>query len=207
MHLKRNKVDKKWPIPRKGTKYVVSPKGNFEIGIPLLIVLRDMLKLGKNRKEVKKILNQGFIEVNNRVRKDEKFPVLMFDLISVDKEKTYRLIVKNKKFALNEEKSNEKISKVLGKTILKNNKTQINLFGGLNYITDKKIRVGDSVVIDFAKNEISKVIPLEKGKEIIVIRGKHICETGKIKETEEQIAEVILEEKQIEISLEDLMAI
>ena len=56
MYLKRQKVPKNWSIHRKGTKYVVRPRANFEKGVPLLIVLRDMMKVVQNRKEAKKAL-------------------------------------------------------------------------------------------------------------------------------------------------------
>ena len=53
MHLKRQNTPKSWPIHRKGTKYIVRPQFNPRKGVPILILLRDMLKVAKNRKEVK----------------------------------------------------------------------------------------------------------------------------------------------------------
>ena len=53
MHLKRQKIPKKWPVPRKGTTYVVKPSFNLKHGIPILVILRDILGLAQNKKEVK----------------------------------------------------------------------------------------------------------------------------------------------------------
>ena len=55
-HLKRQETSKIWPIERKGTKFIVKPASNNSNGMPVLTVLRDVLKLVQNRKEVKKII-------------------------------------------------------------------------------------------------------------------------------------------------------
>jgi ribosomal protein S4E len=44
-HLTRQEVPREWPIPRKGSVYVVRPDKEIEKGIPILILLRDVLKL------------------------------------------------------------------------------------------------------------------------------------------------------------------
>ena len=51
--------------------------------MPLLIILRDMLKIGRNRGEIKQILNSGSVEVNGKVRKNDKFPVKAFDIVKI----------------------------------------------------------------------------------------------------------------------------
>src|SRR3989344_5607415 len=116
MHLKRTQTSKKWPIPRKGTKFVVRPRREIAKGVPLLIILRDMLRLGQNRKEIKQILNKGEIEVNGKIRRDDKFQVLLFDIIKIKSiDKVYTLIItKAKKFSIVGARE-EKISKVIGK--------------------------------------------------------------------------------------------
>ena len=60
-HLKRQEVPTNWPIKRKGTTFVVRPDTNLKLGIPILIVLRDILKLTKDRKETEKILYNEFV--------------------------------------------------------------------------------------------------------------------------------------------------
>jgi small subunit ribosomal protein S4e len=208
MHLKRQKTDKKYPIKRKGTKFVVRPRHSFGKGVPLLIVLRDMLKICKNRKEAKQILNNGFIEVNGKKRKDERFQVVLFDIVNlIPLKKIYQMVIKNKRFSLQEKKENQKISKIVNKKILKKNKIQINLYTGENFITKEKIKTGDSVIFDFSEKKIKKIIPLEKGSKIIVIKGKHIGDYGKIESKEGNTARIEIEDKKIEISLKDIMAV
>ena len=57
MHLKRQEAPKNWPVFRKGTKYVVRSEFDIQKGIPILIILRDMLKIAQNRKEAKRIIH------------------------------------------------------------------------------------------------------------------------------------------------------
>lgn len=82
-HLKRQSVPKSWPIPRKGTTFVVKPNFGFSKGMPLLIILRDMLKIAKDRKEVKKAIHFKSILVNGREARDEREGILLFDVITI----------------------------------------------------------------------------------------------------------------------------
>ncbi|RLG15673.1 hypothetical protein DRN69_02690, partial [Candidatus Pacearchaeota archaeon] len=104
MHLKRQKVPKNWPIERKGTAYVVRPRSNLNKGIPILIILRDLLKIAQNKKEVKKALHLKQILLNGKAVRDEKQSVLLFDIITiVPSKKNYRIeLSKNKKFKFTE---------------------------------------------------------------------------------------------------------
>jgi len=132
MHLKRQEVPKSWPTYRKGTKYVVRPFSAPGAGVPLLLVLRNMLGLASNRKEAKRAIFLKHILVNARVPGDEKKPVLLFDTVSViPSGKSYRLDLAEKgKFTLVEIKTSEadkKAAKIVDKKVLKGKKMQLNL--------------------------------------------------------------------------------
>jgi len=195
-HLKRQKVPKSWPIHRKGTKYVVRPNFNLQRGIPVLIILRDMLKLAQNRKEVKKALHLKHILLNNRIVKDEKNSTLLFDTLTITPlQKYYRIeLLKKGVFKLeeiNESEANKKISKIINKKTLKNKKTQLNLFDGRNFTSDIKCKVNDSVLIDFKEKKIKKCLPLKEKAKVIVFAGKHSGEKGvidKIKQERKMIS-------------------
>ncbi|OGJ21393.1 hypothetical protein A3K73_09170 [Candidatus Pacearchaeota archaeon RBG_13_36_9] len=205
MHLKRQEIGKSWPIPRKGTKYLVVASHEKKNGIPMLIVLRDMMKLGKNRKEVKKMLSEGVVSVNGRVVREDKFALLPFDALSINK-KTYKLGFSDKgKFQVNEAGKEEMILKVLGKKILKNKRIQLNLLYGKNILSNEKVNVGDSVLIKDRK--IIKVIPLEAGREAIAFAGKHRGRKGEIKKVQVGAALLSSNDEKINIPTRDLMAI
>ena len=214
MHLKRQKVPKNWPIPRKGTTYVVRPSFSLNKGIPILIILRDILKLAQNRKEVKKALISKQILLNDRVVKDEKHNALLFDVVKIiPLKKNYRIeIFENKKFGVKEIKeieSNSKIAKITNKKILKGGKTQLNLSDGNNFISKLKCKTNDSVIINFKKKGIEGCIPLKEKTKVIVFDGKHSGKKGVIHkiDTKNKITEIIVEKNKINVLIKQLMVV
>ncbi len=205
MHLKRQAAGKSWSIPRKGTKYLIVASHEKKNGVPMLIVLRDMMKLGRNRKEVKKMLSEGMISVNGRIVREDSFSLLPFDILIINK-KTYEIGFSDKgKFKVNESSKEERILKVLGKKVLKNKLIQLNLLYGKNILSDEKVRVGDSVLIKDKK--IARVIPLEVGREAAVFAGKHRGRKGEIKKVQDGITLLSSNDEKINIPTKDLMAI
>ncbi len=186
MHLKRQEVPKSWPIYRKGTKYVVRPSSDLQSGIPLLIILRDMLKIVQNRKEARRVIFLKYILVNNKIPRDEKNSVLLFDTLSlVPAKKNYRLDLSEKgKFELaeiNENEINKKAVKVVDKRVLKGKKIQLNLQDGRNLLSDIKCGVNDSVLINFKEKKVEKCLPLKENARAIVFVGKHSGKRGNIR--------------------------
>jgi small subunit ribosomal protein S4e len=191
MHKKRTETPKSWPIARKvrTQRFIAKPSHAADKSITILVLLRDMLKLAANRKEVKFILNNKEVKVNNKIRKNEIFPLSSFDVISLEKlNKYYRIEIVNKKFKLKEiskEESSLKIVKISGKKNLLKGKFQINLSDGVNFITDLKFNVGDSVLLNTSSMKIEKILPLKIGANIEVTSGKHVGKRGKILDIEE----------------------
>jgi len=189
MYLKRQGVPKRWPVYRKGTKYVVRPSINLETGVPLLIVLRDMLKIAQNRKEVRRVIFLKQVLVNNKIPRDEKNPVFLLDTISLlPMKKNYRLDLSGRgKFELREIKeseANRKPAKVMDKKILKGKKVQLNLQDGRNFLSDVDCGISDSVLIDFKEKKIAKCLPLKETSRAMVFAGKHSGKRGNIKSTD-----------------------
>ncbi|MBS3074179.1 hypothetical protein J4447_01855 [Candidatus Pacearchaeota archaeon] len=216
MYLKRAKSPRTWPIKRKGTKYVAVPSHNISRGLPLLIILRDYLKLGSTRREIKKALALGAVYVNGKQIKEDKYGLTLNDVITLrsgnNYEESYRLTYSdNRKFSLDKisrEESNEKTSKVVGKKILKGRKIQISLLDGRTMISKPDIKIGSSVLIDLKSKKVKKVIPLQKNSEIIVISGKHIGKKGKVEEVlDEGVVRVAFGSKKIGLKLESIMAL
>lgn len=184
-HLKRQEMPKTWPVRRKGTAYIVRPKFGLKKGIPLLIVLRDILKVAKDRKEVKKAIYEKKILINSRSGRNEKEVLQLFDsLCLIPSKKYYRITLSEKgKFKLEEIKENdseEKISKVINKKILKGKKIQLNLSDGRNFFSDIKCKVNDSVIVDLKNKKIKECLSLNKEAEAFIIEGKHTGKKGKI---------------------------
>jgi len=211
-YLKRQKAPKNWPIERKGTTYVVGSNFNPEKGVPVLIILRDILKIAQNRRDVKKIIHAKQALLNNKPIKDEKNNLLLFDILNViPTNKFYQMGLSNKgKFKIKEidkKDSGKKIAKIINKKMIKGKKIQLNLSDGTNFLSDVKCNVKDSVLIDFAKREIETIIPLQEKAKTIVLEGKHAGETGVIHKIKDKTAEVKIEDKNVEILIKQLMAI
>ena len=207
MHKTRNETPKTWPIARKGTKYIVVASHNKRAGIPLLILLRDILKIAKKRKEVERILRDGKIKVNGKIVRDEKYALLLLDILNIG-EKNYKLILENRKFKFEDTKEKEKIAKIIGKKILHKGKVQINLNDGRNLIVKEKMNIGDSLAINF-EGKITRKIELKENSKIIVISGSHIGEEGKVEKInrEKKTAEININKKKVNLDLKRIMAI
>jgi small subunit ribosomal protein S4e len=213
-HLSRQEKPKKWPVEKKGTTYLVSPNSNTKEGMPLLTILRDVLKIADNRKEVKAMIHERQVLVNEKPSTDEKHSVLFFDTMKIiPLKKNYRLELTEKgKFNLNEIKENEaerKITKIANKKILKGKKAQLNFSDGRNILSDVKCNMNDSAVINFKENKIEKILPLKEKARVIVFAGKHAGKTGVIENLnlEEKTAKVKTSEKEINILIKQIMVI
>ncbi|MFH1133156.1 MAG: S4 domain-containing protein [Nanoarchaeota archaeon] len=180
-HLKRLAMPKSWPIERKGITFVTRPKPgthSFAQGMPISLVFRDVLKLAENIREVRYILQKTEVKVDGKRRKDEHFLLGLMDVLEFPG-KAYRMLISTKgKLVLVEEKHpQEKPCKVVGKRLVKG-KVQIALHDGTTLLTDKPMKVGDSIVLK--QRQISEVLPFKEGSKVFLTGGKHVGETGTI---------------------------
>lgn len=187
-HLKTLTAPVTWPIKRKGQKFVIRPKPGklFSISMPLAIYLKNVLKYCKTLKEVKTILNDKEIIVDGKRRKDPKYLLGLMDVLSIPiADEYYRVLLnKSKKLVLNKiskEESQFKISKIIGKTKLKKDNLQINLYDGKNLLVkEDKFSVGDSIKITLPDNKIKNTFKFEKGSYVFIIGGSKVGEHGTI---------------------------
>ncbi len=211
-YLKRQKVPKNWPVKQKGSTYVVKPRFGFEKGIPVLIILRDILKLAENRREARKIIHNQQMLLNNKPIKDDKCNVLLFDVLSIaDSNKFYRMnLSKRGKLEISEigsEEAGRKIAKVIGKKVLKGKKKQLNLSDGRNFFSDLECKRNDSVVVNLFEKKIEKCVPLKEKSKVIVFEGKHAGKSGEVKSIKDSVAEVKIDNKDVNILTKQIMAV
>jgi small subunit ribosomal protein S4e len=216
MYLKRSNTSKSWPIPRKGTKYLAMPRHNQSESISLIIVLRDILKLVQNKKELKSVLNEGKIKVNQKVVKETNYPLALFDIISIPEiKKNYKAnLSKTKKFIFDEISEKEAESrplKIINKKVLSKGLVQLNLINGRNILSKEKARTGDTVILNLKENKIIKIIPLEKGRNCFIIEGKHIGKEGKIedlvKRGDKKLAKIIWNKEKINVWVKNIIVL
>lgn len=189
-HLKRYKAPESWPIHPKENKWTVktSPGSHaLEESMPLLLVVRDILKVADTAREAKIIINKGDILVDGRPRKDYKFPVGFMDVIEIPKSgKVYRVLPNEKGrlilHPITKRNKGFKLCRVVDKITLKDGKTQLNLHDGRNLLTEEEYSSADVLKLKVPKQEIKDHIKFESGTLGLVTGGKHIGERGTIKD-------------------------
>lgn len=188
-HQKRVTVPRSWPIHRKIHQWVAksSPGPHCaEDSMPLLTVIRDMLKITDNAREAKRILYEGNVLVDGNVKKDYKLPVGMFDIISVPLLNQQYRVLKDTRgmfyFSPIEQSDAKKLVKIVDKTMLKGNKQQLNLSDGSNKLAEGEFKGSDSLILSIPERNIEDRIEFKVGNTAMVIGGKHTGRIGKIKD-------------------------
>lgn len=181
--MKIHKKDKVWVIrPSPGPHAL-------EDSVPMGVLLRDYLKLGENLKEIKYILHNTEVLVDGRRVKAERFPLGLLDQVSIPKiEKYYIMLVDSNARLYPKEVIKAKIGtnlcKLVGKTVLKGGKIQLNLYDGKNVLVDakdsKKYTVGGTLVLKVPEMTITGFMERAKGKTAIISKGRHSGRIGTI---------------------------
>lgn len=189
-HLKRQQAPTFWTIKRKEAIWSINTSPgphNFGSSIPVTVLLRDMLNYATTRKEASHISNQGKIKIDGKPRLDDKFPVGLMDVVSLpDASESYRVLpAKGGRLKLHQIKGDEigfKLCRIIGKTILRNNVTQLRLHDGRTLVvsTGSPYKVNDVLKIKVPSQEIMEHISFKDQLQIIITGGRSQGETGMI---------------------------
>ena len=184
-HLKRIAAPATWMVDRKERKFIAMPKGSFKMamGMPLVTVLKDVLKLVATRREGKRVLNSKEILVNGVRRKDEKFMMGLMDVLIIkDIGKSYRMLLdKNNILRLvpvTESEASVKLGKVTGKRSIRKGLIQLTLHDGRSLLGATAHSTGDTVVLALPKGDITQHFKLESGCQAYLIGGSNVGRTG-----------------------------
>ena len=188
-HQKGVTVPRSWPIARKTHKWVAkSSPGphSSEASMPLLMVVRDMLKLADNAREVKRILYEGKVLVDGKAVRHPRLPIGIFDVISIPLlDSQYRMLKDARGMfylSLLEPGKVRKLARIENKTALKAKKQQINLSDGSNLLAEGDFKTGDSLVLSIPDRNIEDRIELKVGNLAMIVGGKHTGQIGKVKD-------------------------
>lgn len=214
-HLKRIASPKTWTINRKERKFVTRPKPGahaFENGLPLGIVVRDVLRSSSTMAETKKILNNHEILVDGKRRKDHRFIVGLFDVLKIVRLNKHYRVIFNKKgnvivSEIKEAESEIKPCQIVGKTALTKKQIQFNLHDGKNIVADIKANVGDTLILSLPKLEVKGVLPLQPGAIVFLTKGKHSGNLGTFKAIKNEEAIYTKGGEEIETAKEYLFVI
>lgn len=190
-HLARTNTPKNWPIARKKTKWITRvnpgthPKSQ---AINISVLVRDFLRYAATSREIRRILQQGKIVVNTKIRRDPRFPLGIMDVIEIPStQECYRLLLNPRgRFslaAIPQDQQKVKPCKVINKTLLRGSKMQLNLFDGRNILhDDPAIKPGDTIILDLSKNQVQQHLKFEKDALIYLTRGRKTGMLGTLKE-------------------------
>jgi small subunit ribosomal protein S4e len=189
-HQKRLSVPKSWPVERKTATFTVKadagPHG--EAGVPLLILLRDVLGYVDSRKEARYALGRNAVLVNGHPISDEGRPIGMFDIVAfTEREEFYRVFPdEGGRLALtpiDADAADSKLGRVVGKTQVPGGAFQLTMHDGQTIqVEDGSYRPNDSLVLDNETAEVVAHFPYEEGALVTAVDGAHAGEIGEIEE-------------------------
>ncbi|MBQ03898.1 30S ribosomal protein S4e [Candidatus Bathyarchaeota archaeon] len=180
-HMKRQVSPKFWPIHRKANVWSVKPNPGphpSKLSTPLTIVLRDFLGITKTAKEASRIINNGKVKVDGKIRKDSRYSIGLMDVLEFpEADQRYRVLPKHGgKFILHpisKAETGYKLCRIVGKTNVRGGKTQINLHDGRSILVqERSYSVGDIVKLDVTEQEIIDHISFKPGVRVIVTGGR-----------------------------------
>jgi len=190
-HLKRIRTPKSWMLDKLTGVYAPRPRtGPHKLRecLPLQIVLRNRLKYALTGRECDLILHDkdNSVKIDNRTRRDKKYPVGLMDVVSIDKTGDYYRMLYDVKgrFTLVKIKQKESEFKLLR---VKRREVGPNKIG---YIVTHdarcirfpapEIKVNDVVKVSNKTGEIVKHLKLEIGNSVLVTGGANRGRVGHI---------------------------
>ena len=192
-HLKRLNAPRAVKIHRKERTWTIKPSPGphpLEKSISLGIIVRDYLNLTDTQREAKTVISNGEILVDGVVRKSNKFPCGLMDVISIPKmKKDYRILFdqrgKLELVPISSKDASWKLCRIENKTIIKGKQIQLNLHDGQNTLIKKdEYKTGDVLKISFKDKKIDEIYKFDKGAVSMIIGGSHIGEVANIEDIE-----------------------
>jgi small subunit ribosomal protein S4e len=190
-HQKRLSAPNSWPVERKEETFTVKASAgpHGEAGVPLLILLRDVLGYVDSKKEARYALNQGNVLINGDAVSDEQRPVGMFDILAfTEREEFYRVFPdEGGRLALtpiDADAADSRLGKIVGKRSVSGGATQLTLHDGANVRLDAdeaaQYSTKDSIVVDNETKEIIAHFAYEEGALVTAVDGTHAGDIGTV---------------------------
>ncbi|XP_033125693.1 40S ribosomal protein S4, X isoform-like [Anneissia japonica] len=186
-HLKRLAAPKHWMLDKLSGSFAPRPStGPHKLRecLPMAVFLRNRLKYALTYDEVKKIMKQRSIKVDNKVRTDVTYPAGFMDVITIEKTgENFRLIYDVKgRFTVHRIGNDEakfKLCKV--KKVWTGAK-------GIPYLSthdartvrypDPLAKVHDTVKIDISTGKITDHLRFESGNMCMITGGRNLGRVG-----------------------------
>jgi small subunit ribosomal protein S4e len=193
-HLKRLASPRMWAIPRKTHTWVVKPSPGphpLENGIPLLLGLRDFLKLSNISSEARRIIGNGEVLVDGKITRQFKRPLGLMDVLSIPRlNLNFRVLLdlkgKLRFIKISKDEAKWKLVRIENKTTVLKSQTQLNLHDGRNILLKKdKYKTGDVLKVTVPDQKILAHYPFDPNNIAMLIGGKHVGEFVTVSRYEE----------------------
>jgi small subunit ribosomal protein S4e len=204
--MKRLSAPAGWDISRKKPRFILKPvAGPHSVvsSYPLGVVVRDLEHMASTGRELKRVVNEGKVLVDGRVRKSARFPVGLFDVVSIPSEELDLRLVPSPK-GLRPEKvvggeAGSKLCRVVSKTKVKGGHIQYGLHDGRSLLDDSVgAAPGDAVLLELPSQKVVDTVKLAKGSVGLVLSGDRAGQLGKIVSVK---AGTISRERMVKIAL------
>lgn len=219
--LKRQMAPTFWKIRRKDSQFVlrVRPGGHAKTkAYPIGIILRDVLKVANTMHEAANIVTAGKVKIDGSIRRDVNFGVGLMDVMElVTTGQVFRFVPKDSKLlvplSINLEEKSEKMIKITSKVVTAGNRLSYGFHDGRTIISDRKMTVGDTCLVELLENKIIEHIRFEAGCMVLVTSGENAGSIGKVEDIRDGIfslpkrALVSFAERSVELPVAIIMAI
>jgi len=192
--MKRLKAPKHWMLDKLTGVWAPRPScGPHKMRecLPLILILRNRLKYALTGKEVKMILMNRSILVDNKVRTDVKYPCGFMDVITIpDTKEAFRLLYDVKgRFVLHKLKNpNEKefkLCRVVKRAIGNKAVPYIVTHDGRTIrFPDPDIKVADTIKYNVVDNQVEDFYHFHQGSIAMATGGHNIGRVGTIQKIE-----------------------
>ena len=219
--VKRQMAPTFWSIRRKKGRFVLRVKPGAHSkrrAYPLGIILRDVLKIANTMHEAERIVNGGKIKVDGIIRRDVNFGVGLMDIVELASiGQAYRFVPKDSRLlvpvSVNGDEKFKKLLKITSKVAIKGSKVQYGFHDGKTVISDQKMRVGDTCVVQLPESKINEHIEFERGSVVLVTSGENAGGVGKVEDIRDGVfslpkrALVSFAERSVELPVGIIMTI
>ena len=195
--LKRLNTPKFLQIKRKHGKFFVKPSPGphpSRFCLPLLHIVRDLLKIVTTFREAKKLIGKGYLMVDGKEIRDPGYPVGLMDVISIPNINKFYRVLPDSHYGLilheiKESESGFKLCRITGKKTIKGGHIQLNLHDGRNiliHVKDPKnpkediYKRMDVLKITVPEQDILQSLEFKEGNLALIMSGKNIGQVGKI---------------------------
>lgn len=219
--LKRQLAPRFWQVNRKSARFILNTMPGphtRKFSYPIGVVLRDLLHVCSNIREVKRSLNKGLISVDGKMIRHPNFPIGLMDTLEIKpSNQSYRFVPSNGiplyPIKINSNEKNLKLEKIKSKVSSKENLYQYCLHDGRTFLSKESYNVNDTCLIDLPKFGIKNHVQLKDGCTVIVTRGENAGNIGKVEEIKTgsfslpKRVLVSMGEKTVELPIDIVMAI